>query len=147
MNENGFVCHEIEHGHARAQARHELVNVAHRCLRDLRRRARRQYGAVDFLQSFQAPVVLAQRFLGAFALGHLALNAEVSGDPAGGIVETNVVPFNRHRRPVELALIGFNMQSSRIEKAPPHFAAMREVVLIKIMKKKPSSDCEKNNYK
>jgi len=76
---------------------------------------------------------LAQGLFGAFAPGHVALNAEVSGDSAGGIVEAEVVPFNRYRRAIELALVGFHVQPSRLEKAPPHFAAVREVVFIKII--------------
>ena len=123
---------QVEHGHAGAATGNQALDVPKRGRRDLLRRARPEDVQVNVVQHAQPAVVLPQRLTGALTLGDVALDAEVAGDAALGVVETEVVAFDLDRRAVEPALVGFDMEPAMVEELAPDAAAVREVVLKQI---------------
>jgi hypothetical protein len=102
--------------------------VTDRGLGNLVRRARAEDVEVNVVQDLQPPVVLTQRAIGANAMRHVSLNAEVARDAALPIVEAQVVPFDRHRGSIGAALVGLDVQPAAIEELAPDLAAVRNVV-------------------
>ena len=73
----------------------------------------------------------------AHALGHVALDAEVTGDAPFRIVEAQIVAFDVDRGAVEAALVGLDMQPAAIEEIAPHAPAVRQVVLEEVLRRHP----------
>ena len=80
---------------------------------------------------------LLQFLRGQGAVGDVALNPEVSGDPAGGVVEAHVVAFDPHRRAVEPPLVGDAVRVAGVEQRPPAAAAGLEVVPEEVARRQP----------
>src|SRR5215203_513831 len=95
---------EVEHGDAGAAARNQLLQVAQCRFGDLLRRPR----AEDVEEYLQAPIVLAQRLAGSLTFRDVTLNTEMAGNPAGLIVETEVVALNPDRRSVHSPFVGLD---------------------------------------
>ena len=95
-------------------------------------RARPEDVQMDVVQDAQPAVVLPQCMARPLTLGDVALDAEVAGDAALGVVEAKVVSLDLDRRAVEPALVGFHMQTAVVEELAPDAAAMRKIVLEQI---------------
>src|SRR6185503_21101719 len=63
-----------------------------------------------------------------FALGHIALNTKVPGDPPVGVVEANIVAFHPHAAAVEAALVTFHVDAACVKHSPPQISAVSEIV-------------------
>ena len=73
-------------------------------------------------------LVLAQCAIGPVAGRDVTLDPEVPGDAPLSVVETEIVPFDPDRRPIDSALVGLDVEPAAIEEVAPDRAAGRQVV-------------------
>ena len=83
---------------------------------------------MDVVEHLQPAVVLPQGLAGPLTLRDVPLDAEMAGNSALGIVETEVVTFDPDRCPVDPSLVGFHVQTPAIEEFAPDTAAVGQIV-------------------